>query len=36
MKDDVIRDYDDPSEAQEQASELLAEGEKPDVPGLDD
>ena len=36
IKDDVIRDYDEPSEAQEQASELLAEGDKPDVPGLDD
>lgn len=35
LKDDVIRDYDEPSEAQQQASELLDEGEKPDVPGLD-
>ena len=36
MKDDIIRDYDEPSEAQQQASELLSEGDTPDVPGLDD
>lgn len=36
LKDDSIRDYDEPSAAQQQASELLGEGDKPDVPGLDD
>lgn len=36
MKDDVIADYDEPSQAQQQASELLAEGDKPNVPGLED
>ena len=35
MKDDVIEDFGDPSEAQTQASELLGEGDKPDIPGME-
>ena len=36
LKDDMIVEFGDPSEAQTQASELLAEGDTPDVPGLED
>ena len=36
LKDDIIEDFGDPSEAQKQASELHAEGVTPDVPGLED
>ena len=35
LRDDLIEEYDDPSKAQKQASELLAEGDTPNVPGLD-
>lgn len=36
LKEDMIVEFGDPSEAQTQASELLAEGDAPDVPGLED
>ena len=36
LKEDMIVEFGDPSEAQTQASELLAEGDVPDVPGLED
>ena len=35
LRDDVIAVFDDPSAAQEQASELLSEGDTPDVPGME-
>ena len=35
LRDDVIETFDEPSEAQTQASELLAEGDTPNVPGME-